>query len=1741
MSILEFLSQPLFQRLGMTLVHFLWQGLAVAVLISGFIKVFRLKHGNARYVAYLLAFIGMIICPVVTFTAIDRPTEFVVMEAEFTEVVDSVSYTALPADNILPEIDISRPVTPTPVAIGSIPLHERISNWLDISIPWILAIWMIGVSVLSVRLLMGFAGVYRWRRHLKPLPERLAQRIVSLSEGLGMLGFSRVFISPSVLQAMAVGYLRPMVLLPVAMLTQMQPEMLEAVIAHELAHIRRFDLWINLVQRVTETLLFYHPAVWWLSNCLRSERELCCDELAVKATGERITYATTLESVSRTRFMAKQPVIAAGLGQDNKPTLSRIRHILGLAPTQRNCPFWLAGVIAVLFLAALVIPTTLALTHRQDEKPEDLERAVVEGICANRDKFECGILAWSRKIVDTRYEDPRGNQSGQHELWWDGKKMATKYLKDEVYNVPSGGYRVRKQQGGNSYDGGILSRKPDFRDDNWLGPNITRWRGMGSEDELIRQDSKQENISKDWSVVITNGVKLVKLTTRYMNEKDTIQNGNYSVGYYDPAKGYGLVKRESYDANGSRGAKRTVKLLEVIPGGWFPVEFDFKSFAITDGRLIRHNHYALDMEQCSFNDRSALPRGIFKLGMEKQLKYQEKLQKYLAMELEGLSDVKEAAKADMVKLGAREAIEEFVAAALAGDLEKAAEYAHPDRLPANQITEITEIAKGQNLWIMAVVADDLSAIAVSSVIRGDHDRTGPLVFSLDRVSQDGRDNWWVHDIDMETPDGAEGELKRFLEKHPEAEKIPSLKEPDVQVESDFLATPRTKRSEIRTGFTASDYKATLPNGVVVELIGVCEHPSEGKQWWRPDGSKLKESPYDDDFGRAFPKDGEKGYKFAVKFGGMARKEMDAKIRLTNFRTTNGGSLFSTSKKNGEENIKYVDNSLDEKIVWMGAAFDETLNYIDVKVGVCFGDWKQHYKYETDHNNDMVEWTIFKNISLEPKFKTDVQVEAKPVPRSSSKSRTAIVASDYKATLPNGVNVDLLAVYYGTDFDDFKVWYPDGSLLPKEKINDLRNKIVFPEWGNEDLRFEYGLIFRFNPFDNLHTDVFVKQGEPIDYSYFSTEGIGVPLVARDIRLQDKFSGPGNIKVATAYGKWETRKFSGINEVATRYFDEKSMIMFSPVRKENGCLLDITINSACFDINCYYELKNGSVHSANYDGTISHPNWIGPDQRTPMITKQFTLFHEPEKIKNYIIKYRKFEIAEFKNVALKPKFKPDVQVDSEVRIIRFPKDRSMGTLSIGRRDPMDSVWWGEFTKHGPAKGDVQVPVGQDLYLAVGKDASKDITPLGRLQPDDIQVISFTVKGGGSSINDEALKNLSGLTGLRHLSLGATQIKGQGLKHLSKLQSLEVLSVNRTNLDDDAVKHIAKLKSLKRLALDDTLVTDTGISYLNKLKSLEKLTLYRTGITGEGFSNFSGNSSLREVLLNFSDITDDGLAHLSNLRSLEKLSLYNTGISDKGLVHLRDFNSLRELNLEHTEITDAGMEYLAELTLLEELWLPDGVTDKGLAKLNKLTGLKWLDISYMPLTGKGLKVLGNFKQLEFLDFPVGVVDDDLGVLKELTSLKQLWIQNSPITNKGLANLKPIGSLKELLLLSGDDDMKMDVTCSAFYNVSPALTYLNISGIELDQTRLKSLSRFTQLEKLEMDGMPLRDDDLASLANLRKLKTLFLRSDTVSDGGIAHLANLTSMEDLAPSVAMTDEGLKYFSRMKNLDRLQLNGDFTD
>jgi Flp pilus assembly protein CpaB len=356
--------------------------LIVTILVSTIVGLFRLRQGNARYLAYMLAFMTMTACPIVTFIALDAPpikTE--IAPVRMKETTSTLLTTETDIDAFTPKIgqpglsrepsyqvpstdyksskiEIHTPeTTQNTTTTNSITFHKRVYVYVLKFIPLAMAVWMIGVVILSGRLLLGLIGILRWRRHLKPLPDNLIKRVYSLCEKQGIEYFSRVFISPSAIQAMAVGCLRPMILLPAALVVQMQPEMLEAVIAHELAHIRRFDLWVNLFQRVIETLLFYHPAVWWLSHRMRVERELCCDELAVRITGEPLTYASALENAVRAVPAPKQPLLSAGFGRTRKLTLNRIRHVLGLAPTPPTIRFWLAGIITLTFITALAVPS----------------------------------------------------------------------------------------------------------------------------------------------------------------------------------------------------------------------------------------------------------------------------------------------------------------------------------------------------------------------------------------------------------------------------------------------------------------------------------------------------------------------------------------------------------------------------------------------------------------------------------------------------------------------------------------------------------------------------------------------------------------------------------------------------------------------------------------------------------------------------------------------------------------------------------------------------------------------------------------------------------------------------------------------------------------------------------------------------------------------------------------------------------------------------------------------------------------------------------------------------------------------------------------------------------------------------------------------------------------------------------------------------------------------------------------
>lgn len=288
--------------------------------------------------------------------------------------------------------------------------------------------------------------------------------------------------------------------------------------------------------------------------------------------------------------------------------------------------------------------------------------------------------------------------------------------------------------------------------------------------------------------------------------------------------------------------------------------------------------------------------------------------------------------------------------------------------------------------------------------------------------------------------------------------------------------------------------------------------------------------------------------------------------------------------------------------------------------------------------------------------------------------------------------------------------------------------------------------------------------------------------------------------------------------------------------------------------------------------------------------------------------------------------------EERILRFPSRRSLGVLSAtywGRRlpGPFDPGWW----KLGSARGKVTVPAGNQIWLSVGSRAASDLSPLAQLGPNDLQVVSLEQ----TSVEDEQLAYLAGLTGLRDLSLCWTGITDKCLAHLDSLRELRRLDLSDTEVTDEGLEHIAKLRELRKLNLSYTNVQGPGLAHLESLPHLETLNLSQTGVSDSTAVYLSRLTRLRNLYLELTDITDEGLEHLVPLTGLRLLCLdhMDDQISDTGMVQVARLHDLRRLHLLMTDVTDVGLARLHSLKRLEFVELcMTAVTRSGIAAVKQ-----------------------------------------------------------------------------------------------------------------------------------------------------------------------------------------------------------------
>ena len=328
---------PLSLALNSALLHLLWQGMAVALLLWFALAALRNRSAEARYMVSCAALGILTLAPVVTMCLVyQRPSGMTPIW------IASVWIASVPAVFREPASAPTHWLTPT--------------GWVTMMQAWILPVWAFGVALLSMRLLWAYAKVAGLKKAGDQAEPDVLALAARLAERLGVTRSVQVLISslpyPSDgLGPCVIGWLRPVILLPTATLLGLTPEQLEAVLAHELAHIRRYDYLVNVFQMLIETLFFYHPAVWWISSRIRREREICCDDIAVRCCGDAIGYARALTALERMRVLASSPSPSLALGAKDGPLMYRIRRLVGAVPQpapREQGPSRLPALLAIL-------------------------------------------------------------------------------------------------------------------------------------------------------------------------------------------------------------------------------------------------------------------------------------------------------------------------------------------------------------------------------------------------------------------------------------------------------------------------------------------------------------------------------------------------------------------------------------------------------------------------------------------------------------------------------------------------------------------------------------------------------------------------------------------------------------------------------------------------------------------------------------------------------------------------------------------------------------------------------------------------------------------------------------------------------------------------------------------------------------------------------------------------------------------------------------------------------------------------------------------------------------------------------------------------------------------------------------------------------------------------------------------------------------------------------------------------
>jgi len=746
-ALTDILSHQVVYKLGWTLLHLLWEAGVVALLLATVLRLLRKSSANLRYVVACSALAVVVILPVVTIRLVPAPPSYALLEAESASLLPPMAE----AMKIVP-VNLEA-VEPFP-AIG---LKQRVVNLLEPTLPYIVAGWVLGVFTLSLWHFGGWTHLQRLRRRLtKQADASLLAKLGALVEKLGITRPVRLLESALVQIPTVVGWLRPVILLPATALSGLTSEQIEALLAHELAHIRRGDYLINMLQTVVEILGFYHPAVWWISNKIRLERENCCDDLAVNVCGDKMRYARALAEMERIRSSQPEFALAANGGN----LFTRICRLIGKGSAPKPRFNWAAALIAAILILALAIPTTLAISRRRSSGTDD-------------------------NIAASRAPDANNIPPAPPVLVTDANETRVQTLFEfKIFQVAKDSKLIKDADNGNVF--------------------VRCDKAFADELETLSKESKDAKVLTAPRVITLEGEEAVMFVGNDMP---------YTAGYTEqPGKGHKPIMKTVHG-----GYKIRVKA-EFVDNTNVRTDFIFTQTdpTFTTHKVARGQEIQIPLvktTECSAVVTTGDGATIFIGGLQDAEKPNQTIIIQLTPHIIRAGQTTPADDLPLNK-GTKEEISFTVApqvvtsirvdtldaqafpssrpepvrvveeliAMVKGQAPHSFELLNTQVAVAEQLKDLRTVLAEQPVEIESVLADDKEALVTTTTIKDDRNRDGQLLFHLTKQ----QDKWLIDDIDFETPDTLEEELARF-QKRSEASKSSRRRPEPARVVEELIA------------------------------------------------------------------------------------------------------------------------------------------------------------------------------------------------------------------------------------------------------------------------------------------------------------------------------------------------------------------------------------------------------------------------------------------------------------------------------------------------------------------------------------------------------------------------------------------------------------------------------------------------------------------------------------------------------------------------------------------------------------------------------------------------------------------------------------------------------------------------------------------------------------------------------------------------------------------------------------------